>query len=214
MAGLAMIRTIEAGMDEAVVARVEARLADIRRDHRCRYRSSSKAAAAPGAFPRPTATMIAASCLSRPLDDYLSPWPRRDVIETPLDGDLDVNGWDLGKALKLLLKGNAVVIEWLRRRSSTRRSRLSRRLLALADGHVAARRLIARHYLHLGRASAQLYFGDGEPVELKKIFYALRPAAALRWLRLHPGEAVAPMHFPTLMAAASRPPLSSRWSTT
>ena len=46
-------------------------------------------------------------------DAYLSPWQPRDVIETPLEGELDVNGWDLGKALKLLLKGNAVVIEWL-----------------------------------------------------------------------------------------------------
>ncbi len=44
---------------------------------------------------------------------YLSPWPKRDVIETPLEGDLDVNGWELGKTIKLLLKGNAVVIEWL-----------------------------------------------------------------------------------------------------
>src|SRR5262249_40132634 len=26
-----------------------------------------------------------------------------------------------------------------------------------------------------------------------------RPAAALRWLRLHPNEAVAPMHFPALL---------------
>jgi uncharacterized protein len=28
---------------------------------------------------------------------------------------------------------------------------------------------------------------------------------ALRWLRLHPGEAVAPMHFPTLIAGAELP---------
>ncbi len=43
--------------------------------------------------------------------DYLSPWEKRDVIETPLVEEMDVNGWDLAKALKLLLKGNAVVIE-------------------------------------------------------------------------------------------------------
>ncbi len=41
---------------------------------------------------------------------------------------------------------------------------------------------------------------------MKKIFYALRPAAALRWLRLHPDRVLAPMHFPTLMAECNPPP--------
>lgn len=40
---------------------------------------------------------------------------------------------------------------------------------------------------------------------LKKVFYALRPAAALRWLRLHPDATVAPMHFPTLLAECEPP---------
>ena len=39
----------------------------------------------------------------------------------------------------------------------------------------------------------------------KKIFYALRPAAALRWLWMHPGEAIAPMHSPTLMEECDPP---------
>jgi predicted nucleotidyltransferase len=42
-------------------------------------------------------------------------------------------------------------------------------------------------------------------VAQKKIFYALRPAATLRWLRMRPGEAIAPMHFPTLMAECDPP---------
>ncbi len=39
----------------------------------------------------------------------------------------------------------------------------------------------------------------------KKIFYALRPAAALRWLRVHPDANVAPMHVPTLIAQCEPP---------
>src|SRR5262249_56076622 len=42
-------------------------------------------------------------------------------------------------------------------------------------------------------------------VEIKKMFYALRPAVALRWLRLHRGEGVGPMHFPTLIAQSDLP---------
>ena len=35
-------------------------------------------------------------------DDYLRLEPYRDVIELPIEGDLDINGWDLCKALRLL----------------------------------------------------------------------------------------------------------------
>src|SRR6185295_15474964 len=50
----------------------------------------------------------------RQVEDHITPWSGRDVIELPLEGDLDANGWDLAKALRLLLKGNAVIVEWLR----------------------------------------------------------------------------------------------------
>ncbi|WP_338035797.1 DNA polymerase beta superfamily protein [Halochromatium roseum] len=39
--------------------------------------------------------------------------PQRAVIERPISGDLDINGWELRKALGLLGKGNATLIEWL-----------------------------------------------------------------------------------------------------
>jgi predicted nucleotidyltransferase len=38
---------------------------------------------------------------------------RRDVIEVPIDGSLDINGWDLQKALGLFLKSNPPLMEWL-----------------------------------------------------------------------------------------------------
>ena len=132
--------------------------------------------------------------------DYLSLSPPRDVIEFPTDPILDVNGWDLLKALRLLIKGNAVVIEWLTS-PIVYAGDAAFRDEALALAHKVARPdAVARHYLHLGRRQRRVYFNDERTIALKKIFYALRPAIALRWLRLHPGRAVAPMHFPTLVA--------------
>jgi predicted nucleotidyltransferase len=64
---------------------------------------------------------------------------------------------------------------------------------------------VARHYLHLGERQRRTHFADTRTIALKKLFYALRPAIALRWLRLHAGEAVAPMHFPTLVAETGLP---------
>ena len=52
-------------------------------------------------------------------EDYLSVKPHRDVIEMDLLDDsflglpLDLNGWDVRKALQLAVKSNAVLIEWL-----------------------------------------------------------------------------------------------------
>jgi RNA repair pathway DNA polymerase beta family len=43
---------------------------------------------------------------ARRRDDYLALFAPRDVIELPADEIFDVNGWDLAKALRLLLKGN------------------------------------------------------------------------------------------------------------
>lgn len=48
-----------------------------------------------------------------PLPWYLSLRDRRDVIELPIKDDLDINGWDLRKALRLMQKGNPVLYEWL-----------------------------------------------------------------------------------------------------
>lgn len=51
----------------------------------------------------------------RPRDWYLSIdlECRRDVIERPIAGVLDINGWDLRKALQFMHKSNPPLFEWL-----------------------------------------------------------------------------------------------------
>ena len=48
----------------------------------------------------------------RPAKDYLRLDSPRDVIEWQLDEVLDINGWDLKKALIQFQKGNATLFEW------------------------------------------------------------------------------------------------------
>lgn len=38
---------------------------------------------------------------------------RRDVIERPIQNEIDLNGWDLRKALKLFSKSKPPLLEWL-----------------------------------------------------------------------------------------------------
>jgi predicted nucleotidyltransferase len=47
-------------------------------------------------------------------DWYLSVDDRRDVIELPIADNLDVSGWELRKALRLLRKSNPPLLEWLK----------------------------------------------------------------------------------------------------
>lgn len=194
------LRHISNSMDAVTVARVDASLETIRRAERVAIPLAVESGSRAWGFPSPDSDYDCRFIYVRRRTDYLSLFPKRDVIETPLAGELDVNGWDIAKALKLLLKGNAVVIEWLTSPIVYGGDEQFRSdFLALAH-RVVDRGLVARHYLHLGERQRHAYFADGEIVQLKKLFYALRPAAALRWLRLHPAEAVAPMHFPTLLA--------------
>ena len=199
------MRTLAPDFDPAVVAAIDARLDAVRREHHSTVLLAIESGSRAWGFPSPDSDYDCRFIYVRRREDYLALFPPRDVIEFPLDGTLDVHGWDLGKALRLLLKGNAVVIEWLTSPyvyAGDAKFRDEALALAKAAARPAA---IARHYLHLGERQRRTYFADDRAVELKKLFYALRPAVALRWLRLHPGAAVAPMHFPTLIAESELP---------
>jgi hypothetical protein len=192
-------------MDPLSVARIDAALESVAAEHRVDILLAIESGSRAWGFPSPDSDYDCRFLYVRRTEEYLSPWLRRDVIELPLEDELDVNGWDLGKALKLLLKGNAVVVEWLTSPIVYRGDApLRSALLAFARRH-SNRDGVRRHYLHLGEKQRRTYFADDKPVALKKLFYALRPAAALRWLRLHPAEAIAPMHFPSLMAECGPP---------
>jgi len=194
------MRNLPETFDAPTVAAIDGLLDSVATENRVSIPLAIESGSRAWGFPSPDSDYDCRFVYVRTPDQYLSPWTPRDVIETPLVGDLDVNGWDLGKALKLMLKGNAVIIEWLRSPIVYRGDPVFRdEFLELAE-RCTERSLIARHYLHLGERQRNTYFGDGKDVAIKKLFYALRPAAALRWMRLRPGGLLPPMDFPTLMA--------------
>jgi predicted nucleotidyltransferase len=193
------LRIVPDSLNCNAVTQVDARLQAIREAQNVKILLAIESGSRAWGFPSPDSDYDCRFLFVRKADDYLSLFEKRDVIETPLEGEMDVNGWDLKKSLKLLLKGNAVVIEWLTSPIIYGGDEQFRRDMTRLAEEIVERSLVARHYLHLGVRQRHAYFADGKEVALKKIFYALRPAAALRWLRLHPNKSVAPMHFPTLM---------------
>ena len=199
------LRSIPASMDAGKVARIDAAVDNIVREHGVVIGLAVESGSRAWGFPSPDSDYDCRFVYIRPLAHYLTPWPRRDVIELPLVDELDVNGWDLAKSLKLLMKGNAVIIEWLTSPLVYRGDEEFRSsFLALARA-VADRDLVIRHYLHLSEEFRRRHLSDPAAVPLKKLFYTLRPAAAIRWLARHSEAAVAPMHFPTLIAESELP---------
>lgn len=114
-------------------------------------------------------------------DWYLSVFCARDVIEEMLPGDLDVCGWELRKTLRLFFKCNLALNEWLDSpiaysEAAGFRSQLSQ-MIPLYFNPIAA----VHHY----RSMADTAFNDnytGSHIRIKKLFYALRPLLACRWI--------------------------------
>lgn len=150
-------------------------------------------------FPSPDSDYDARFVYSRPRDWYLSLEPGRDVIELPIEDELDINGWDLKKALNLLLKPNPVLLEWL---SSPIRymwdDEACQKIRSFAE-RIAHGPACLHHYLHLGGRQWDVYIDGKDRVNLKKYFYIVRPALAVRWMRMRPNE-IPPMNFQELVA--------------
>ncbi|MEM7211246.1 MAG: nucleotidyltransferase domain-containing protein [Pseudomonadota bacterium] len=142
---------------------------------------------------------------ANPIDWHLRIEPGRDVIERPISNELDLSGWDLRKTLSLILKSNAVVLEWLQSPICYRVDPNFRDDLIDFGKRTLRRRPVMWHYLRLAqRQSGRMMAADGT-VKLKKYFYVIRPVLALRWIRLRDGEAVPPMNMQALMDQTDLP---------
>ncbi len=138
-----------------------------------------------------------------PHDWYLSLHEARDVIERDLDHrEIDLSGWDLRKALRLLLKWNPALHEWLVSPityAETGSGRLD--MLSLYEEH-ADLRAVGHHYMSMAKTQ-WARMSDGDEVPLKKYFYAIRPLMALHWLATR--SSVPPMNFAALREAEPWP---------
>lgn len=130
-------------------------------------------------------------------DWYLSVEDQRAVIERPISEDLDVSGWDLRKALKLLRKSNPPLLEWLKSPIIYRRDPVfAAEFNALAAEFYSPRRCFA-HYLHMASGNWRDFLRGREQVSLKKYLYVFRPVLACRWIERQLGPV--PMLFAELV---------------
>lgn len=116
----------------------------------------------------------------RPLDDYLRLEGVRDVIEWQLDDVLDINGWDIKKALQLMHDSNPTIFEWCASSIVYKNSVPFEKLKELRHSYFSCKKSLY-HYWHMASDNYQKYLQE-EPIRIKKYFYVIRPLLAAKWI--------------------------------
>lgn len=114
------------------------------------------------------------------LDYYLSLWEQTDVIEFMTEDDLDGSGWDLRKAVKLLAKSNAPLLEWLFSPVVYYENEAFATQMRDLAKQCFSPNACLHHYL--GTTKNFIEVCEQEHVKLKSYFYALRTALAGKWI--------------------------------
>jgi uncharacterized protein len=121
---------------------------------------------------------------------------KRDVIEYPIIDDLDINGWDLRKALRLYWKSNPAFMEWVQSPLIySEKTSFKPSVLTIAPNVYSVESGIY-HYRSMAKNNFRDYL-RADLVPLKKYFYVLRPLLSVRWLEKY--NQPAPIEFSKLL---------------
>lgn len=173
--------------------RIAASLAGIERDHAVRILYACESGSRAWGFASPDSDYDVRFLYARPASAYLRLDMPRDVIELPIEGDLDVSGWDIFKALRLLRKSNPSLLEWFFSPVIYRETRpVVARLRAIARSWFSTPALFY-HYRHMAGGDYRQYIQGKTEVRRKKYLYVVRPLAALLFLEEH--HAIPPTSF-------------------
>jgi len=116
-----------------------------------------------------------------PRDWYLSIHEKRNIIEYMDDGVLDINGWDIRKALRLLHKANAALREWLHSPIVYLAQQMASQLLLELAQKAFLPETLCHHYLSMARKNLAT-IKDAPQAKLKTYLYALRPLLCCQWI--------------------------------
>jgi predicted nucleotidyltransferase len=185
-------------MGEVVRERIETTLDGIERDEGVGVLYACESGSRAWGFASTDSDYDVRFIYARPRDAYLLVDAPRDVIERPIVDDLDVNGWDIFKALRLLRKSNPPLLEWLFSPIVYREtSPAVAELRAVAREHFSGMAMFY-HYLHLVTGNYRDYIQGKPELVLKKYLYVLRPLTAMLFLEQR--QTIPPTNFQETLA--------------
>lgn len=116
----------------------------------------------------------------RPVEHYLRLDKQKDFLNWELDETLDINGWDLSKALQNFHKSNATLFEWSNSPVVYRTTGTWQHIQKETESCFSCK---AAMYHYYGTANSNYYAHLlDEMVKYKKYFYVLRPILACKWI--------------------------------
>jgi hypothetical protein len=134
-----------------------------------------------------------------PTSWYLSILPQDDGMDLFIDKELDINGWDIRKVLRLLIKSNVTPFEWLQSPIVYQADEDFKAALWSLSQHFFQARPSIQQYLGLASNSMRKGLLNDTEINIKKYFHVLRPLLAAIWIAEH--KTAAPMTFSDLVPA-------------
>lgn len=128
--------------------------------------------------------------------DYLRLNTPRDTIEWELNEVMDINGWDICKALRLMRKSNPTIFEWLADDAIIYHNSEEADALRRLSKQYFLERTLVLHYVHMARGQFSSCT-ESDSVKLKKYLYALRAVLAAKYIIDH--HEMTPLSFHKLM---------------
>ncbi len=117
----------------------------------------------------------------RDQDFYLSLRNTKDYIDWELNEVLDINGWDLKKALQHFHKSSATLFEWSNSPVVYYTTDVWKKIYSDVAWKYFSCKSALYHYYGTANKNYHEYLKD-DMVKYKKYFYLLRPLLACKWI--------------------------------
>lgn len=179
------------------------RLTEIERKENVRILYAAESGSRAWGFASPDSDYDVRFIYVRRAEDYIRVLPLRDVIEWEISDTLDISGWDIQKAFRLLLKSNPTLFEWSNSPVVYRTTPEWEKVKQIISSYFSSRNGVY-HYLHMAQGNYREYL-QAKQVKLKKYLYVIRPILACRWI-LRTGTPP-PMEFDSLVQSDLDPAL-------
>ena len=190
---------------EAIRQDILSRLRSAEEEHGVRVLFAIESGSRAWGFASPNSDYDARFIYVHPKDWYLSIGleEQRDVIEYPIIDEIDINGWDLRKALRLFWKSNPGYVEWIQSPIVyvSRGDLLNESRQRLPEIYSCTNGFY--HYYSMASKTFKAHL-QTDQVSLKKYFYVLRPLLAARWVARK--QEAAPIEFQRLMSVLDDAP--------
>jgi len=185
---------------------IKEKLHELEKDHHIRILYACESGSRAWGFPSPDSDFDVRFIYARTTNDYLQIHEIKDVIDLPVNEVLDIGGWDIRKALKLFLKSNGPLYEWLQSPIIySDDSGLAEELRQLMPKYFSLR-ASGNHYLSMALNAVNNDL-QGEQVKIKRYFYTLRSALACKWITEK--QTLPPMEFGKLRMLVDAEPFQT-----